>query len=146
MSLSTTMPPSRRVNPGQELFIMLTLLSGDIELCPGPAMYCGSNPNFHQKLFFQNQASIVGKLQDFNIYFSDNNYDCITITETWLREDIFENDVLSDSTTYCQIQRRTVRFNDVLSDSTTYCQIQKTYTEETGTVQLWQQKQEKPRR
>ena len=77
---------------------MLTiLLSGDIDLCPGPALDCGSNPSISHKLFYQTATSIVGKLQDFNVYFSDHTYDFITITETWLREDIFDNEVLSDS-------------------------------------------------
>ena len=42
-------------------------------------------------------TSIVDKLQDFNIYFSDHTYKFITNTVTRLREDIFNNNVLSDS-------------------------------------------------
>ena len=77
---------------------MLTLLlSGDIELFHGPAMDCGSNTSFSHKMFYQNATSMVAKLQDYNVYFSDHAYGFITITETWLREDIFDNEVLSYS-------------------------------------------------
>ena len=95
-----TMAPSRlgRSRSNTLYLIMLTLLlSEDIELYPGPATDCGSNPNFSLKLFYQNATSSVGKLQDFNVYFSDHIYDFITITEIWLREDIFDKDVLSDA-------------------------------------------------
>ena len=95
-----TMAPSRlgRSRSNTLYLAMLTLLlSGDIELCPGSATDCGNNPSLSLKLFYQNAAIIVSKLQDFNVYFSDNNYDFITITEIWLREEIFDKDVLSDA-------------------------------------------------
>ena len=98
--LSTTMAPSRRGRSRSNtlyLAMLTLLLSRDIELCPGPATNCGSNPSFSHKLFYQNATSVVGKLQEFNVYFSAHTYDFITITETWLWEDIFDNEVMSDS-------------------------------------------------
>ena len=106
-----TMAPSRlgRSRSNTLYLIMLTLLlSEDIELCPGPATDCGNNLNVSLKLFYQNATSIVSKLQDFNVYFSDHTYNFITITEIWLRDDI---------------------------STTMYCQM---HTEATGTVRLQQ--------
>ena len=135
-SLSTTMAPSRwgQSRSSTIYLAMLTLLlSGDIELCPGSAMDCGSNPSFSHKLFNQNATSIVGKLQDFNVYFSDLAYDFITTAETWLWEDMFDNEVLSDSYIYRRNRDSTVVAKNkkchgggaLIAVSSTYCSIRR---------------------
>ena len=111
------MAPNRRDRPSSNtlyLSMLNLLLSRDAELCPSPAMGCGSNPDFSQRLFYHNATSVISKLQDFNVYFSDHIYIFVIITDTWLREDIFDNEVLPDS---YNIYRRN-RYNTVVVSKT----------------------------
>ena len=90
------MAPSRRGRSrSNTLYLdkLTLLLSGDIELCPGPAVVV-TQVLATNCITRRQPASLVNY---FNVYFSDHTYDFITITETWLREDIFGNEVLSDS-------------------------------------------------
>lgn len=60
------------------------MLSGDIELCPGPTL----------QICYQN---VEKYLQSFNYQLSERSFDMIAISESWLRPDILNSEILSDS-------------------------------------------------
>lgn len=68
--------------------LSLLLLSGDIELHPGPTD-C-------YKFYYQNATSIRSKLSDFNAFLAACEFDFIFISATWLDENIFDGEVLTD--------------------------------------------------
>ena len=60
------------------------------------------------KIFYFNATSIRGKLHEFNSHFdhlsSDDEYDVISVSETWLNDSVFDGEILFNS--HCSFSKR----------------------------------------
>ena len=83
----------RTLHPCLQILLLLAL-GGDVHANPGPIS------EREISFFYCNAQSILGrdKLAEFNDYFADGqSYDCISVTESWLKSCVSESEILSSS-------------------------------------------------